>query len=260
MDLISESQMPPNMIARNKELQKLQPYSSNNPLAQLRTFREEVKRAAKDGKDTLLIPSGETAMKIEGLGKEDEFSFLPKGNTLLRGGVENLNPQNMKVGMSVSKGSTGYAGDEWIITDILGEGKFKAIPKGMIDSMEEQLSPIFGSFPDDAINALAKGDKRAKALFADAVENETFDISGKVDTKNFVYKLNEEAIPREARKMGLEVEGKIKVDNGEWWKINILPERAQMPVEAFGVGAFGLGHMFKEQPEEERPRMFKSKL
>src|SRR3990167_6463897 len=56
------------IVGRLDELSKLQPYSSNDPLAQLRTFREEVKRAAKDGKDTILIPSGETAMKIEGLG------------------------------------------------------------------------------------------------------------------------------------------------------------------------------------------------
>ena len=64
---------------------------------------------------------------------------------------------------------------------------------------------------------------------------ETFDISGKVDTQHFVYKLNEEAIPREARKMGLEVIGKIKEGVGEYWKIKIGKERARMPVEALGV-------------------------
>ena len=114
---------------RLQGIDKLQPYSSNDPLAHLRTFREEVKRAAKDGKDTILIPSGETAMKIK----------------------------------------------------------------------------------------------------------ETFDISGKVDTQHFVYKLNESAIPKEARKMGLIVEGKVKADNGEWWKIKIPKERGKMPVEAFGA-------------------------
>ena len=78
---------------------------------------------------------------------------------------------------------------------------------------------------------------------------ETFDISGKVDTQHFVYKLNESAIPKEARKMGLEVEGKFYVDErgnlmrggdptgykGEWWKIKIPKERARFPVEAFGI-------------------------
>ena len=63
---------------------------------------------------------------------------------------------------------------------------------------------------------------------------ETFDISGKVDTQHFVYKLNEEAIPKEARKMGLIVEGKIKLDNGEWWKIDVPKEMATKPVTAFG--------------------------
>ena len=63
---------------------------------------------------------------------------------------------------------------------------------------------------------------------------ETFDISGKVDTQHFVYKLNEEAIPREARKMGLEVEGKIKADNGDWWKIKVPKEMSKLPVSAYG--------------------------
>ena len=48
-------------------------------------------------------------------------------------------------------------------------------------------------------------------------------------------KLNEEAIPKEARKQGLIVEGKITKDNGEWWKINIPKEKAKTPVEAFGL-------------------------
>lgn len=35
--------------------------------------------------------------------------------------------------------------------------------------------------------------------------------------------------------MGLEVEGKINIDNGEWWKIKIGKERAKFPTEAFGI-------------------------
>jgi hypothetical protein len=91
---------------------------------------------------------------------------------------------------------------------------------------------------------------------------ETFDISGKVDTQHFVYKLNEEAIPREARKMGLEVEGKIDLAGtldsknpfkasryGTWWKIKIPPERAGMPVEAYGAGL--IPFLSTLQPKQE---------
>lgn len=46
---------------------------------------------------------------------------------------------------------------------------------------------------------------------------------------------HEEAIPKEARKQGLIVEGKVKQDNGEWWKIKVPSSRKRVPVEAFGV-------------------------
>jgi len=85
---------------------------------------------------------------------------------------------------------------------------------------------------------------------------ESFDISGKVDTKHFVYKLNEEAIPREARKMGLEVTGKVKTDNGEWWNIKIPKERAKLPVEAFGILPF---LMQQNQSREEQPLFIQGK-
>jgi len=223
---------------RTSDLQKLSTYESNDPLAQLRTFREEVKRAAKDGKDTILIPSGETAMKIEGLGVEKTW--------MIRGRDMHATVADLKIGREILR--EGSANDAWIITDVLGEGKFKAVPKS-------------------ALKEFGAGGVEIKRTIKEAVESgldETFDISGKADTSHFVYKLNEEAIPREARKMGLNVEGKVLVESsgktrplgedkytyiersnkwlapGEWWKIDIPKERGKMPVEAFtglGVGA-----------------------
>jgi len=281
-------------LKAQSEIDKLQPYNSNDPLAHLRTFREEVKRAAKDGKDTLLIPSGETAMKIEGLGKADEFvyytptkkidsytenititdpSLFPKkpksavGNlhtidmydlngdvaevsfiwldknglttptvrkkiplSSIEGGVsapKRLNSNNMKVGLEIE----GKEEVRMIITDILGDGKFKAVPK---DKLTEQDIIIIGK---------AKNPETIKGIFNSnrelANSIETFDISGKVDTKHFVYKLNEEAIPREARKMGLEVTGKIKQDGGVWWQIKIPTSMKDEPVTAFGQAKIG---------------------
>src|SRR3990167_5510518 len=195
--------------ARQQELSKLQPYSSNDPLAQLRTFREEVKRAAKDDKDTILIPSGETAMKIEGLGVTQRWTDMD--------GIQLLTAE-LKSGKEIRV--AGPHGEDWIISEILGDGKFKAVPK---DSVYGKLD----EFESDKV--LPNGDRYLSSM------TETFDISGKIDTKHFVYKLNEEAIPREARKMGLEVTGKIDTDNGQWWKIKIPKSRAKMPVEAFGV-------------------------
>ena len=221
------------LAGREQELSKLQPYSSNDPLAQLRTFREEVKRAAKDGKDTILIPSGETAMKIEGLGsRENWYNVRDSGHVTSLG--SSLAEADLKVGKPIIQQGTG--GETWIITDILGDGKFKAVPKDVYESME------FG-------NEFTRGVRNI-------AQEETFDISGKVDTKHFVYKLNEEAIPREARKMGLNVEGKVKEGQGEYWKIKLPKERGRMPVEAFGVVPIGLGlnnQFGSQQSEEEIP-------
>jgi len=229
---------------RTSDLQKLSTYESNDPLAQLRTFREEVKRAAKDGKDTILIPSGETAMKIEGLGDPNHFIRVNGANiedALNDGNYTSLRMNSkLKIGETIIETPDNIIGDNpeldaWIITDILGEGKFKAVPK----------------------NILGDGDINLKdPIYRGAIEqySETFDISGKADTQHFVYKLNEEAIPREARKMGLNVEGKVNADNGDWWKISIPSERGKMPVEAFaglGIGAGIQGALEKVIPSRE---------
>ena len=50
--------------------------------------------------------------------------------------------------------------------------------------------------------------------------------------------------------MGLEVEGKVSLDNGEWWKIKIPPERARFPVEAFGTGLLPLPQALQKQQKE----------
>ena len=206
--------------SRVTELSKLSAYSSNDPLAHLRTFREEVKRAAKDGKDTLLIPNGRTAMEIEGLGVTQRWTD--------KDGMQLLTAE-LKIGKEIRVAGTD--GENWIITDVLGDGKFKAVPKNTLQTLVENRDIKFDTM--DIEDALSYINQHDKVQLNSAIE--TFDISGKVDTKHFVYKLNEEAIPKEARKQGLIVEGKITQDNGEWWKIKIPKERAKMPVEAFGI-------------------------
>lgn len=218
---------------RQQELSKLQPYSSNDPLAHLRTFREEVKRAAKDGKDTLLIPSGETAMKIEGLNQDiTQWWQTTKTGTMTD---TPLSVDSLKLGSQIAKDQDA---SRWIITDVLGDGKFKAVP-------QKQIIEIYRDVND---TLEMPSTKKILEFLVDEPNHglsETFDISGKVDTKHFVYKLNEEAIPREARKMGLEVEGNYQIpgfeEEGVWWKIKIPKERAKMPTEAFGALPFTAG-------------------
>lgn len=101
--------------AREKELSKLEPYRNT---WHERIIREEVKQVAKDGKTKLQFPTGETAMKIEGLGETNTWA-TPDGDGIL--------PTYLKVGREIVQ-SPMNGGQSWIITNVLGDGKFKAVP------------------------------------------------------------------------------------------------------------------------------------
>jgi len=191
--------------------------------------REEVAQAAKDKKTKLQFPTGETAMKIEGLGTQDFWKVLDeKGKyKTIRGGLREGSGVYLgtdaqpEVGMRIMRGLD----DEWIITDVLGDGKFKAIPKSEIDKIGSldrllKLRAIDGSpMPIDRMK-------------------ETFDISGKVDTSNPIYKFYE-------KEMGKYLKSKYNAkevidDQGvSWYEVDIKPEM-KGPIEAFGIGAIPL--------------------
>ena len=69
---VPESVVAPQLkkIGRESEVSKLEPYRNT---WHERVIREEVKQAALDGKTKLQFPTGETAMKIEGLGVADDW-------------------------------------------------------------------------------------------------------------------------------------------------------------------------------------------
>lgn len=195
-----------------KDLQKLQQY--NDPTAHFRMIREEIKKAAQDGKTKLQFPTGETAMKIEGLGEANNWKYME--------GIQDfgdLTPQNLKVGRRVFRntGDMGIGesvGNDWIITDVLGDGKFKAVSKQVFDSYD--------------------GGKGLDAKAKDAWDslNETFDISGKVDTSNPIYKFYDKDVAKYLNKFG----GKRVVDDKgvSWIEVPIKKEYGKQAVEAFG--------------------------
>jgi hypothetical protein len=171
-------------------------------------------------------------MKIEGLGQAENRWLLRDPN--MSGRYEygrRLKPEQLKVGLQI--GESHYHNNDWIITDVLGDGKFKAVPKDAIGGMEEQLRQ-FGSSPYDAINALAKGNKKAKEIIGGAIENETFDISGKIDTENPIYKFYEKEVGRYLQnKYGAKI---ITDPQGvKWWEVRITPEMKKEPVGAFSM-------------------------
>lgn len=201
---------------------KLQQY--NDPTAHFRMVREEIKKAAQDGKAKLQFPIGETAMKIEGLGDGQMFT-LPNAPSV-RNSI--LQPSQLKTGLQVEDISR----NQWIITDVLGDGKFKAVSK---DNIKEWVDE-FGT--EKAINIFKK-DPLSQNLA------EEFDISSKVDTSNPIYKFYNKEMQQYLKRFG----GKRVVDDKgvEWIEVPIKKEWAKMPVEAFALlGLIGGASLIKK--------------
>lgn len=199
--------LPANVQARADELSKLSQY--NNPTAHFRMIREEIKKAAQDGKTKLQFPTGETAMKIEGLEKPDLWKSLTDD-----GKYEEelfLKPNSLSVGKRILRGLR----DEWIITDVLGDGKFKAVPKQFENQLKTGKTETGYNFDVEGVK-------------------ESFDISGKVDTNNPIYKFYEKEVRKYLNKFG----GKeVTDDKGiSWIEVSVDPNMAKQPVTAFKVG------------------------
>ena len=222
--------------ANAKAFGQLEPYRNT---WHERVIREEVKQAAKDGKTKLQFPTGETAMKIEGLG-QDTGSWISKELGSMNA---KLAPDNMKVGMAVRDRN---GNSDWIITDVLGDGKFKAVPKdfnltvkndsGLYDLAKQK--GYIGDFNDyqftPQIEAKILKDKDFIKAFNESSYAESFDISGKVDTENPIYKFYEKEVGRYLTNKYKAT--RIKDAQGvEWYEIDLKDKGYnKAPVEAFG--------------------------
>jgi len=186
---------------RNKEIAKLQQY--NDPTAHFRMIREEVKKAAEDGKTKLQFPTGETAMKIEGLGEETSFTRtdMPTGITL----------DDLVIGTSIYDGNT-----DWIITDVLGGGKFRAMTKRTHDDLVARFGK---DYPFSS---------SAERRFT-----EDFDISGKVDTDNPIYKFYEKEVGKYLKNK-YNAELVTDAQGVTWWEVDLRGKGFESkPVSAF---------------------------
>lgn len=205
--------------------QKLTQY--NDPTAHFRMIREEVKKAAEDGKSVLQFPTGETAMKIEGLG--DKTLWYTKEQAS-RANAKPIDASELKIGQTLFRNGQGAAGMErgdgdWIITDVLGDGKFKAVPKHKWDAA--QVKTFEGG-----------GTRTGRHLIES--DAETFDISGKVDQNNPIHKFYEKEVGKYLRSKYSATQ--ITDDKGVgWWQVEINKELAKLPVEAFGLLPLGFG-------------------
>lgn len=176
-----------------------------------RIIREEIRTAAMDGKKRLLFPTGETIVKIQGLGQGGDRWFQKTGTGF--GAFEKVTPENLKVGMTISDDTVAYGLDDnqaqWIITDVLGDGKFKAVPKNIWDGNTNRTSPFF------------EGSK------------ESFDISGKVDKENPIYRYYERDVVPYIQKLRRGNAELITDAQGVTWIATALTQEDRAPVLAF---------------------------
>ncbi len=235
------------------DMQKLQQY--NDPTAHFRMVREEIKKAAQDGKTKLQFPTGETAMKIEGLGDSSAWADISNhtegDEALIASPSDTLSPNDLKVGQRVARVDEGYGSfnpdDSWIITDVLGDGKFKAYPKSheanrIPENWKIKQHEIDGRTvtradnPETGQSNIFENKAQAEDWIKTKINErwtETFDISGKVDTNNPIYKFYEKEMGRYLKnnyKAQLVTDG-----NGvNWYEVNIDKGMKNMPVNAFG--------------------------
>jgi hypothetical protein len=217
-------------LARQKELEPLQPFT-NDRFGE-RIMRERIKEKAQKGYSKYRLPTGETIGKIEGFyltegqgswidasnpAKIDELFIQNRINELI------LKPENLKVGMEVKR--YGRELDSWIITNILGEGRFKAVPKQFWDSLKPG-QPELGGKPVSNSRVI-KRDTNANVL-----ENykETFDLTGKSNPQYIRYE-------KWGKWLKNNYDGKVVTDprGNTWWEIDLKPEYKKASIRAFSI-------------------------
>lgn len=198
-----------------KNLKQLEPYRN---IWHERVIREEVKQAAKDGKTKLQFPTGETAMKIEGLGQTSARWRIGEWHPT----IGELKPESLKVGLEISDHS-GPSG-KYIVTNVLGDGKFKALAKS-------NIPPTMRAYFEGS--NLTKTLKEGLPKELDSF-TEQFDISGKVDQNNPIYRFYEKEVGRYLKN---KYNAQLVTDpqGVKWWELDVPKDKDKVPVEAFAV-------------------------
>ena len=201
---------------RETEIEKLQPYRNTY---QERIIREEIQRAAQDGKEHVLFPTGETAMKIEGLADDKNWRhvYMDEGRRI----SDKLEVADLAVGTNVSQ-----AGIDWVIAETFGGGQFKAMPKEHLVSFAEGAGVEHLS----DVDLISYAENHASDNFWRSAES--FNISGTVDTKNPIYRFYEKTISK-FLKNKYNAEPFTDERGVTWMKVGVKPEMATQPVLAF---------------------------
>jgi hypothetical protein len=219
------------IISRAEEIEKkLSPYEND---WFKRMIREEVKKAAQDGKTKLQFPTGPTAMEIERLGSRNRGRFRIPDEATNEMSMRNLQINDIKVGKEIRDSHMG--GDHvWVIIEDLGDGEFMAAPR-------QRVHYIFGDPAKDKALKAARNQGMDtltpdKKYSYDRNYLETFDIGDKKDKEHTVYKFYDQQVAKFVKQ--LDPNAKVITDEQgvTWLEMDIKKSDAIDPVQVFGVG------------------------
>ena len=135
-----------------------------------------------------------------------------------------VNPQNIKVGQSIFDESS----NNYIITDILGDGKFKAVPKKVIEN----------SYPEETTNSAVKSFFLEEESYRNSFPDiETFDISTKTTTQQGIKLTPEVKAKIQGKAPVIKTSGEMYgavagIEQDEEGKIGFDPKKALLGVLA----------------------------
>lgn len=217
-----------------KNLAQLEPYRN---VWHERVIKEEIKRAAKDGKTKLQLPTGETAMKVEGLGGGSTFTARIENNPAyphftgeMRVTAENAN-KILKPGQSVWYEEMG---EEYFVIGKSVNGEFRAIARNRIVGFDDiEDIELLG---DKKFLYEKYGKKETEEIITNNFDRaEQFNVSGKIDTSNPIYQFYEKDVQKFLQRISPDMKKVTDPQGVSWFEINIDKALAKMPVEAFGA-------------------------
>lgn len=205
-----------------------------------RVSREEIKKAAQDGMKNLQFPTGQTAMRVEGLGQNTNWYNADSHN-------RPLTPDSLNVGQQITTQGGGNhigASDSHTIIANLGDGKFRAVQNIVPENdynfykyiQNKGLLEKDGSFPEMS-KLLPKLDTEGMGRLSGLAEN--YDISGKVDKQNPIYKFYESEVGKYLKNN--HDAQRITDENGnDWWNVPVNSVMAKNPIKAYAAAPLGL--------------------
>lgn len=212
---------------RFEEVEKLQPFT-NDRFGE-RIMRERIKEKAQKGYNKYRLPTGETIGKIEGFEGNQWNEVRPGRYGTAADLTHRLETSDLKVGKEIQRFGEADTGN-WIITDILGDGRFKAVQKDSIQRLLREARNII-DLPRNEFEKLVN-------------YSETFDLT---DKSNPQYRRYQDWGKFLKNKFG----GKEVVDpqGNSWMEIDLKKEMGKEAIPAFGKaqlktiigGAIGAG-------------------